>query len=78
MQPVVKKIVGDLTIREITRSEVFEVTVNVLSANRLEGNAATTIDRTNYGGVLPFRLPRFVDDVAEEIMLEFDFVTEAQ
>ena len=72
------QIVGDLTIREVTKSEVFEVTVNVLSENRLEGNAAMTIDRTNYGGILPFRLPRFVDDVAEEIILEFDFVAEAQ
>jgi len=75
---IIFQIVGDLTIREITRSEVFKVTVNVLSENRLEGNAATTIDRTNYGGILPFRLPLFVDDVSEEIILEFDFVAEAQ
>ena len=46
--------------------------------NSLEGNAATTIDRTNYGGILPFRLPRFVDYVAEEIILEFDFVAVVQ
>lgn len=70
------QVVGDLTMRGETRSEVFKVTLNVVSEDRLEGNATTTIDRTTYGIFFP--LPPFVAGVSEEVILEFDFVAEAQ
>ncbi len=72
------QIVGDLTIRGVIASEVLEVTVNVVSEDRLEGNAIMIINRTTYGGLLAVRLPEFVADVSEEVILEFDFVAETQ
>ena len=37
------QIVGDLTIRDVTRQATFEATVTPTSPDRLEGTATTTI-----------------------------------
>lgn len=66
------QIVGDLTIRDVTREVTFEVTVTPVSATRLEGSAATTIRYADFGLAIP-RVPQ-VASVADEVRLEIDFV----
>jgi polyisoprenoid-binding protein YceI len=66
------QIEGDLTIRDITQTVVFDVTAVVASGDRLEGSASTTIARADYNLSIP-SVPA-VADVDEEVRLEIDFV----
>ncbi|WP_029215253.1 YceI family protein [Kallotenue papyrolyticum] len=66
------QIVGELTIRDVTREVTFDVTVTPVSATRLEGSAATTIRYADFGISIP-RVPQ-VASVADEVRLEIDFV----
>jgi polyisoprenoid-binding protein YceI len=66
------QIAGDLTIKDITQPVVFDVTVQVESANRLSGSASTTIQLSDFELVVP-DVP-FVANVADEIKLEINFV----
>lgn len=70
------QVTGDLTIREVTRSETFAVTVEVVSENELRVNGATEILRDNYDLTIP-NVPS-VANVTNEVQLEFDFVATAQ
>ena len=65
-------IVGDLTIRDITQSETFEVTVTVVSDTQMVGSATTVVTRTDYGLNIP-SVPN-VANVEEELELYIDFV----
>lgn len=66
------EILGDLTIRHITREVTFSATVTVDSATRLHGLAAATIQRGDYELTIP-QVPR-VAGVEESVLLELDFV----
>jgi polyisoprenoid-binding protein YceI len=66
---------GDLTIRDVTRPITFAVTAVLASPTRLEGSAATSVNRTDFGLVIP-NAPG-VADVAEVVLLEVDFVATA-
>ena len=70
-QPVEVRITGDFTIRDITNPVTFEATVTLVSEDRLEGTAATTIERADYDLVIP-SVP-FVANVSETVGLEIDF-----
>jgi polyisoprenoid-binding protein YceI len=67
------QIVGDLTLRDVTRTLTFDATVSVAAEDRLEGVARTTILRDDFNVNIP-RLPTFVADVGDEVVLEIEFV----
>lgn len=70
------QITGDLTIRDVTRSVTFDVTVTPVSETRIQGLAATTFPYRDFG----LRIPDSpsVDTVADVVTLELEFVAEAQ
>jgi polyisoprenoid-binding protein YceI len=66
------QIVGDLTVRDTTRSVTFEATVKPVSENRIEGTARATIQRGDFKLTIP-NAPG-VANVSEQVQLEIDFV----
>ncbi|MCS6844935.1 MAG: YceI family protein [Caldilineales bacterium] len=74
-QPFTFQITGDLTIRDVTRSVTFDVTVTPVSETRIEGLATTTFPYRDFG----LRIPDSpsVDTVADVVTLELEFVAEA-
>lgn len=70
------QIVGDLTIRDVTRQVTFEVTATPVSENRLEGTAQTTIAYADWGITIP--QVRQVASVSDKVRLEIDFVAVPQ
>ncbi len=66
------QIVGDLTIRDVTKEVTFDVTATAQSQTRLEGSAKTTIRYADYGITIP--QVRQVASVDEDVRLEIDFV----
>ncbi len=66
------QIVGDLTIRDVSREVTFDVTVTPVSESRLEGSASTTIRYADFGITIP--QVRQVASVDEDVRLEIDFV----
>jgi polyisoprenoid-binding protein YceI len=71
-QPFTLQVVGDLTIRDVTKPVTFEMTVTPVSETRLEATGKTTVQRGDYNLTIP-SVP-FVADVAEEVHLEIDLV----
>lgn len=69
------QIVGDLTIRDVTKRVTFDVTATAASAARLEGTATTTINYADYGIAIPS--VRQVASVAEQVQLALNFVAVA-
>lgn len=65
------EIVGDLTIREITKEVTFKVSVTAESEVRLEGFASASIFRTEYELNIP-SVPQ-VASVENAVFLELDF-----
>lgn len=63
---------GELTIRDITQTVVFEVTALAEAAERLSGSARTVINRADYQLTIP-SVPS-VANVGEQVTLEIDFV----
>ena len=61
-----------LTIRDISQPVVFEVTATVDDMNTLSGLATTTVQRADYGLVIP-SVPS-VANVSEDVIVEIDFV----
>jgi polyisoprenoid-binding protein YceI len=74
-QPASLQIVGDLTIRDVTRPATFEATVTPVSATELRGAATSTIRRSDWSISIP-DVP-FVAGVGETVGLELDFVATA-
>lgn len=64
-------VIGDLTIRDITRSVTFDVEVSG-SDGRLEGTASALVKRSDFGLVIP-NVP-FVANVSEDVTLTIEFV----
>jgi len=69
------QIVGDLTIRGVTREVTFDATVTPASPERLQGQAATTIRYADWGITIP-QVPA-VAGVSEQLQLQLDFVAQA-
>jgi polyisoprenoid-binding protein YceI len=66
------RILGDLTIRDITRPVEFEASVAVASSERLNGFAEAVIAKSDFNLIVP-NVP-FVANVGENVTLEIDFV----
>jgi len=71
-QTLTFQIAGDLTIRDITKPVVFEVTGQVESPERLTATAKTVIQRGDFALVVP-NVP-FVANVGEQVALQIDMV----
>ena len=69
------ELVGDLTIRDISRPVTFAVSVTVETSTRLTGSARATINREDFDLSIP-SVPQ-VASVDEQVELELDFVAEA-
>lgn len=74
-QTVPFQIVGNLAIRDITREVVFDAELTVVSPDRVEGTAVTTILRGDYNLTIP-NVP-FVASVDEDVLLGITFVAVA-
>ncbi len=70
------QIVGDLTIRDVTKQVTFDVTATPTAETRLEGTAQTTIRYADYGITIP--QVRQVASVSDNVRLEIDFVATPQ
>lgn len=66
------QVTGDLTIKDVTQSVTFAVSLAAESAGRLSGVATAAILRSAFKLVVP-DVP-FVADVADEVKLEIQFV----
>jgi polyisoprenoid-binding protein YceI len=75
-QPFQFTITGDLTIRDVTLTQSFPVTVTANSETELVGSGATTIVRDDYQLSIP-SVPS-VAWVADEVKLEIIFTATAQ
>jgi len=69
------QIVGDLTIRGVTREATFDAIVTPQSASRLAGTAMTTIRYADWGISIP-QVPA-VAGVSDQVQLQLDFVATA-
>ena len=70
------EVMGDLTVRNVTYSLLFIVTLQVVSESELRGTAATIVVRDDFDLTIP-QVPN-VANVGEEFIVEFDFVARAQ
>jgi polyisoprenoid-binding protein YceI len=70
------KIVGDLTIKNVTKEVSFDATVTPADASKLEGLASATILYKDFGIAIP-QVPR-VAGVDDAVALEITFVAAAQ
>ena len=68
------QLTGDLTVRHVTNSVTFDVTVTLDSEERLEGSASTSTTRAAYDLTIP-SAPG-VANVTDEVTLEIDFVAD--
>jgi len=73
--PYTFQIVGDLTIRDVTKQVTFDVTATAAATSRIEGTATTSIAYADYGISIP--QVRQVASVADQVRLELDFVAVA-
>jgi polyisoprenoid-binding protein YceI len=69
------QLTGDLTITDYTKPVVFNVTAVPVSESRIEGSAATTIQRSDFNLFVPAATG--VAGVEEAVILEIDFAAEA-
>ena len=74
-QPAAFQIVGNLTIRNITREVTFDAELTLAAPDRVEGTAVTVIQRPDYNLTIP-SVP-FVASVDEDVLLGITFVAVA-
>jgi polyisoprenoid-binding protein YceI len=65
------QVVGDLTIRDLTQSVTFNVSVTVVSPTQITGYGSATVLRSDYGLTIP-SVPS-VANVTDEVLLEIEF-----
>ncbi len=70
------QISGDLTVKGVTKPLTFDGTATLVSEDRLEGSASTTILYTDFTTIPS--LPPQVASVEDETILEIDFVAVAE
>ncbi len=76
-QPFDFQITGNLTIHGVTREVTFDATVTPVSETRLEGIASYATLYSDFD-VTILRLPPQVASVEEQVILEMEFVAEAE
>ena len=64
--------IGDLDLHGVTRSLTFDATVTLVSEERIEGYASTTILYSDFNIVVPQPPP--VSFIADEVVMEIEFV----
>ena len=69
------QVTGDLTVKGVTNSETFDVTVTFATESTIEGEATATVNRDDYGIGIP-NAPG-VADVSEEVEIRLVFVAVA-
>lgn len=70
------QVVGDFTVRDVTKQVTFDATVTPLSETQLEGSATTTILHADFGLTIP--RARSVASVEDTVILEIDFTAVAK
>jgi polyisoprenoid-binding protein YceI len=70
------QIVGDLTIRDVTRPVTFETTATAVSEDQLTGSATATVLYTDFDLFIPNS--QAVASVEDEVVLEIEFVAAAK
>jgi len=65
------QVVGDLTIRDVTQSVTFDVTVTVVSETEITGYGSAVVLRSDYELTIP-NVPS-VANVTDEVLLEIEF-----
>ncbi len=68
-------VTGDLTIRDITKSVTFDVTVTPISTHEISGTATASVQRDDFGLTIP-NVPS-VTQADEEVKLQIDFTAES-
>ncbi len=76
-EEVTFQIDGDLTIREISLPQTFEVTAMLNSADEIVGSASTVVTRESYELEIP-RIPPHVQNIEDEVELYIDFVARSE
>ncbi len=71
-EPITFQVIGDLTIRDVTVEQTFEISASVDESGRLTGSGETTVLRSDYGLLIP-SVPS-VAGVSDEVILEIDFI----
>lgn len=66
------QIVGDLTVRDTTRSVTFEASVTLDNEGQISGSANATILYADFG--IGIQAPPQVTDIGDQVGLEIDFV----
>ena len=74
-EPLDFQITGDLSITDYTKPVVFDVSAVAVSGTRIEGSAATTIQREDFNIFVPSATG--VAGVEEDVILELDFTAES-
>jgi polyisoprenoid-binding protein YceI len=74
-QDIKFQITGDLTIKDVTKSVTFDVTVNGQNESALTGTATTIIQRDDYGLTIPS--VRNVANVGQDVTLQIDFTAKS-
>jgi polyisoprenoid-binding protein YceI len=74
-EPINFEIVGNLTVRNITREVTFVALVTAVDQTRIEGTAATSVNRGDFELTIP-AVPN-VANVSENVLLEIDIVAVA-
>jgi len=74
-QAIKFQITGDLTIKDVTKSVTFDVTVNGQNESTLTGTATTIIQREDYGLTIPS--VRNVANVGQDVTLQIDFTAKS-
>lgn len=75
-EPFTFQVTGDLQIRDVVRTETFEVTVTPTSESELSGVATTTVLYPDYELTIP-EVPS-VTGVEDEVILELEFAAASQ
>ena len=71
-QPFSFQVTGNLTVTNQSHEVVFDVTVNPVATDRIEGEATTTVRWQDFGLAIP--KVQSVDSVADDVKLQLQFV----
>lgn len=76
-QEVDIEVTGDLTLRGTTRTVMFDVSLTIVSADELRGLGRTVVNRSQFGILNDAENMFDYHGVAEQVILEFEFVARA-
>ncbi|HLA45753.1 MAG TPA: YceI family protein, partial [Aggregatilineales bacterium] len=66
------QVVGDLQIKDVTRSVTFDIALTAAAVDRIEGLASVTVLYADFG--LRINAPPTVSEIGDSVILELDFV----